>query len=88
MKHWEKVINIPIHTVSYENMVSDQETTTRKMLEYCNLEWNDACLDFHKSDRLVATASYDQVRQKIYTKSKARWKKYEKHIGLLLIFDR
>jgi len=84
MEHWENTIDIPIHTVRYDDMVNDQETTTRKLLEYCSLEWNDACLDFHKSKRVVATASYDQVRQKIYTQSQARWKKYEKNISPLI----
>lgn len=84
MKHWENELDIPIHTVSYNDMVNDQESTTRNMLDYCKLEWNDACLDFHKSKRVVATASYDQVRQKIYTQSKARWKKYESNIGPLV----
>ncbi|MFC1589230.1 sulfotransferase [Pseudomonadota bacterium] len=84
MKHWENSIDIPIHTVRYDDMVNDQESTTRKLLEHCGLEWNDACLDFHKSKRVVATASYDQVRQKIYTKSQARWKKYERHIDPLI----
>jgi len=83
MKHWETV-KIPIHTVRYDDMVNDQKATTRKILEYCNLEWSDNCLNFHKSDRVVATASYDQVRQKIYTKSQARWKNYEKDITLLI----
>lgn len=83
MKHWDTV-KTPIHTIRYDDMVNDQEITTRKILEYCNLEWNDACLDFHKSDRVVATASYDQVRQKIYTKSQARWKNYENDIAELI----
>ena len=83
MKYWQSV-NIPVHTVSYDDIVNNQEATTRKILEYCDLEWNDSCLDFHKSGRVVATASYDQVRQKIYTKSQARWKNYEKDINLLV----
>lgn len=83
MKHW-KALKIPIHTVKYDDMVNDQKTTTRKMLEYCNLKWDDACLDFHKDKRMVATASYGQVRQKIYTKSLARWKNYEKDIAVLV----
>jgi tetratricopeptide (TPR) repeat protein len=83
MQHWE-MVNVPVHTVNYDDMVNEQEATTRKMLEHCGLEWNDACLNFHKSERVVATASYDQVRQKMYTKSQQRWKKYEKDISLLV----
>ena len=84
MEYWESTISNPIHTVRYDDMINDQEATTRKLLEFCDLEWNDACLDFHKSKRVVATASYDQVKQKIYTQSQARWKKYEKHLMPLI----
>jgi len=84
MKHWEDVLEPPILTVRYEDMVQDQEGTTRKILNYCGLEWDDACLEFHKSKRVVATASYDQVRQKMYTKSRARWKNYRTHIAPLI----
>ena len=84
MQHWESVLDLPMLTVRYEDMIADQEAVTRKMLEFCGLEWDERCLQFHKSERHVATASYDQVRQKIYTKSKARWKNYEKHIAPLL----
>lgn len=84
MEYWENTISTPIHTVRYDDMINDQETTTRKLLEYCDLEWNDACLNFHKSKRVVATASYDQVKQKIYTQSQARWKNYANHIALLI----
>lgn len=84
MKHWESVISMPLLTVRYEDMVADQEATTRKLIDFCGLEWNDACLDFHRSKRVVATASYDQVREKIYDKSRARWKKYAEHITPLI----
>jgi tetratricopeptide (TPR) repeat protein len=84
MKHWQTVLEPTLLTVSYEEMVGDQERVTRQILEYCGLDWDDACLDFHKSERVVATASYDQVRQKLYTKSRARWKNYEKHLQPLI----
>ena len=84
MQHWKSALDLPILTVRYEDMIADQEAVTRKMLEFCDLEWDERCLQFHKSERHVATASYDQVRQKIYTKSRARWKNYEKHIAPLL----
>ena len=84
MKHWESVLDIPMLTVRYEDMVTQQEATTRKMLEFLDLEWDDKCLDFHKSDRFVPTSSYDQVTEKIYTRSMARWEKYKDYIGPLL----
>lgn len=84
MNYWQNEFGIKVHTVNYEEMVSDQEGTTRKLLEFCDLPWDEACIDFHKSKRVVATASYDQVRQKIYKKSSERWKNYEEHITPLI----
>jgi tetratricopeptide (TPR) repeat protein len=84
MKHWDSVTNPSILTIRYEELVQDQEGVTRQMLDYCGLEWDDGCLDFHKSGRVVATASYDQVRQKLYTRSRARWKNYEHQIQPLI----
>ena len=57
---------------------------TRKLIDFCGLDWNDGCLDFHNTKRFVGTASYDQVNQPIYKKSVARWKNYEKHIQPLI----
>lgn len=84
MRHWQTVLDLPLLTVQYEALVADQETMTRRMLDFLGLEWEDACLDFHKSERTVATASYDQVRQKIYHKSRARWKNYKPLIAPLI----
>ena len=84
MKHYRQVLPFPILDVDYEDMVADQEGTTRKMLEFVGLEWNDACLNFHKTERLVKTASVAQVRQPIYKKSVARWKHYEQSLETLL----
>lgn len=84
MQHWKSDIGLPIMTVNYEDMVNDQERTSRKLVEFIGLEWDENCLKFHRTKRTVATASYDQVRQPMYTKSMARWKHYEKHIGPLL----
>ncbi len=85
MEHWRKVL--PAGTfldVQYEEIVADQEAQARRMLDYCGLEWNDACLDFHKHKRSIRTASVTQVRQPIYTSSVERWRPYEKHLGPLL----
>ena len=84
MRHWEQVIDIPMMTVQYEDMIADQEGMTRKLLEFCELEWDDSVLNFHDSKRAVATASYDQVRQPIYKTSHARWKNYARHIKPLV----
>lgn len=70
--------------IQYEDIVADQEAQARRLLDYCGLEWNDACLDFHKTKRQVRTASLTQVRQPIYSTSVERWRKYEKYLGPLL----
>lgn len=77
MVHWKKVLRIPMLEVQYEEIVSNQEAMTRKMIEFCGLEWDERCLNFHKSERVVTTPSYDQVRRPIYKKSVTRWKNYE-----------
>ena len=83
MAHWRETISLPMMEVSYEAMVEDQQGMTEKLLTFCGLEWDDNCLQFHKSGRAVSTASYDQVRQPIYRSSVQRWKHYEKHLGPL-----
>lgn len=85
MDQWRKVLPAgAFYDVQYEDIVADQEGEARKLLEYCGLEWNEACLDFHKTQRQIRTASVIQVRQPIYTSSVERWRKYEKHLGPLL----
>lgn len=80
MQYWPEVLDIKIHNVVYEDLMENQETMTREMLEHCGLEWDDRCLNFHKSKRDVNTPSYDQVRKPLYKKSVARWKNYEHNI--------
>ncbi|MFA6119954.1 MAG: sulfotransferase [Sideroxydans sp.] len=85
MDHWRQVLPAgAFYDVQYENIVADQEGEARKLLEYCGLEWDAACLDFHKTKRQVRTASVTQVRQPIYTTSVERWRSYEKFLGPLL----
>jgi hypothetical protein len=83
MRHWEQVVDNPMLTVQYEDMIDDQEGMTRRLLEFCDLEWNASVMKFHESKRKVATASYDQVRQPLYRTSHARWKNYARHLGPL-----
>jgi tetratricopeptide (TPR) repeat protein len=80
MAHWKSTLSIPILDVRYEELVADPRTWVEKILEFCGLEWEDACLDFHKSKRQVITASYDQVRRPMYKGSVARWKNYARHL--------
>ena len=83
MQHWEQALDLEIYQLDYENMVNNQEEETRSLLEFCGLDWHDACMDFHRHARHVKTASYDQVRRPMYTSSIGRWKNYEQHIGPL-----
>jgi len=84
MCHWQSDVKLPVLNVHYRDIVADVETITRQMIDYLGLPWNDSCLSYHESKRATATASWDQVRQPIYTKSLARWQRYQKHLGPLL----
>jgi tetratricopeptide (TPR) repeat protein len=83
MDNWRQVLTLPMLEVRYEDLVADQENLSRRMVEFCGLEWDDSCLNFHKTKRFVSTASYDQVRRPIYNKSVGRWKNYQQHIAVL-----
>ncbi|MEZ0224838.1 MAG: sulfotransferase [Alphaproteobacteria bacterium] len=84
MDHWHAVLpKGTILDVSYEELVEDQEAQSRKLLEFCGLDWQDACLEFHKNDRPVKTASIAQVRKPMYKNSIARWERFGKHLAPL-----
>ena len=77
MEHWEKVLPAgTLITVQYEDVVADTEKEARRLIEFLGLPWNEKCVDFHKSDRPVKTASVAQVRKPIYSTSVRRWHKY------------
>lgn len=80
MAHWHNVLPIPILDVSYENMVENTEEMTRKIIDFVGLEWDDACLNFHETERKVKTASLEQVRKPIYTSSVGKWRRYEEFL--------
>ncbi len=80
MQHWRDNLSIPFMDISYEELVSDVEGVSRKLVGFCGLDWEPKVLDFYKSERLVNTASYQQVNKPIYTSSIARWKYYEAHL--------
>ncbi len=77
VSHWRGVLPPDRFTeVAYEDMVADQEATTRRLLDFCSLSWDPQTLDFHENTAPVATASSVQVRQPLYTSSVGRWKRY------------
>jgi hypothetical protein len=80
MHHWNVLMPGSVLEVNYEDVVGDTQAQVRKILEFCNLEWEDQCLDFHRSDRRVRTSSWDQVNRPVYDTSINRWRKYEQHL--------
>jgi hypothetical protein len=85
MAHWRK--SLPAShflEVDYENVVDDIETQTRQILDFLDLPWDPACLDFYKTERTVKTASVNQVRKPIYSSSSGRWKKHADQLQPLI----
>ncbi|RME34024.1 MAG: sulfotransferase, partial [Gammaproteobacteria bacterium] len=84
LEFWREVLPIPVIPVRYEALVSEPEAQVRSLLEALGLPWDERCLRFHESDRVVHTASTGQVRRPLYTSSVGRWRNYERHLGPLL----
>ncbi len=84
MRHWDQVLPGRVLRVDYENVVADLETQVRRILDYCELPFEEACLNFHATDRAVKTASSEQVRQPIYASSVNLWRNYEPYIDELI----
>ena len=83
MKHWLAVLPIKIMEVRYEELVNHQEEVSRAMIEFCGLEWDDRCLRFYENQRIAHTASINQVREGMYSRSIGRWKHYDRHLAPL-----
>jgi len=85
MDHWRAVLPPDqLLEVAYEDVVADLETQARRLMAFCGLDWDEACLSFHRTARQVRTASVNQVRQPLYGASVARWRPYERHLGPLI----
>jgi hypothetical protein len=84
MGHWHEVLPGKVLEVRYENLVNDQEAQTRRLLEFCGLPWEAACLRFHETERAVRTASSEQVRQPLYQSSIHHWKHFRKQLAPLI----
>ena len=85
MQHWRQVLpEGAMIEVQYEDLVANLETQAKRIVQYCGLKWDSACLAFHKTNRPVRTASVIQVRQPIYKSSVGRWHPYEKELQLFL----
>jgi tetratricopeptide (TPR) repeat protein len=84
MDHWAEVLPGRVLTVQYEDVVTDFRAQVQRLLEYCELPWEDACLRFYESDRPVRTPSSEQVRQPIYDRSVGHWRNYAHHLDELI----
>jgi len=76
MDHWSAVLPGTVYSLNYEHLVADQIDETRKLLEFCGLDWEDACAEFHRNPSATTTASASQVRRPIYDSSVAQWRHY------------
>lgn len=83
MDHWRQVFPGAIYDIEYEALTREPEREIRALLEACGLEFQEACLDFHRSEGAVRTASFSQVRRPMYDSSVELWKRYEAWLGPL-----
>ena len=83
MAHWREVLPLPLLELDYEELIENQEEVSRRLVDFCSLDWETACLAFHETERAVQTASLSQVRRPIYRSSLARWRNYEAHLAPL-----
>ena len=88
MAHWAAVLPTPYFELQYEDLVHNSEARTKELVAFCDLPWEEACLQFDRNERPVRTPSIWQVRQKVYGTSIGRWKNYEKHLAELESFLR
>jgi tetratricopeptide (TPR) repeat protein len=84
MDFWHQLFPGKIYDMCYEDLTINQEEETRKLLQYCELDWDENCLSFHKNKRAVQTASSIQVREKMYQGSSEVWKKHEAYLKPLI----
>ncbi len=84
MAHWRRVLDPPMFELRYEALIEHPEAMSRALVDFCGLPWDERCLRFYESKRVVTTLSYDQVRHPIYRGSLGRWRNYERHLAPLL----
>ena len=83
MAHWRRVLPVAMFEFDYEDLVARQEETSRELLDFCGLAWEEGVLRFHETQRSVRTASTWQVRQGLYGGAVAAWRDYETHLAPL-----
>ena len=80
MSYWNRLLPKFIYNIKYENIISNLEIETKNLLRFCNLPWEDNCLNFHHNKRPIKTASDVQARRKIYNTSIGSWKNYSEYL--------
>ncbi|HUO96659.1 MAG TPA: sulfotransferase [Steroidobacteraceae bacterium] len=83
MAHFDRILPGRVHRVHYEHLIEDPQTEVRRLLDYCGLPFDAACLRFHETKRVVQTASSEQVRRPLYADSVEQWRHYEPWLGPL-----
>lgn len=83
MAHWRQRLPIAMLDLDYEQLLDDQAGESRRLVEFLGLPWEDACLRFHESRRVVATASQWQVRRPLYTEARDHWRNYQQALAPL-----
>jgi exonuclease VII small subunit len=83
MQHWDQVLPGKVLRVQYEDVVADLEGQVRRLLEFCELPFEESCVEFHRTERSVRTASSEQVRQPLFHESLDQWRHYEPWLGPL-----
>jgi hypothetical protein len=84
MARWQEVLPLPILEVSYERLVADTEGESRRMVDFCGLPWDPSCVRFFETERVIGTASYDQVRRPVYRTSVGRHRRYRRWLEPLV----
>ena len=83
MDHWDRVLPGKILRVQYEDVVNDLETQVRRLLDFCGLDFEEGCINFHQTERAVRTASSEQVRQPIFKSGVDQWENFSPYLDPL-----
>jgi tetratricopeptide (TPR) repeat protein len=81
--HWQSVLGDSLLVVQYEDLIANQESVTRRMIEHCRVPWDNACMKFHEQSRAISTASAAQARRPLYATSVGKWRHYSEQLAAL-----
>ncbi len=83
MKFWDEKFGNKIYNLFYEDLIINKDSEIKKLISFCELDWDEDCLNFHKNKKFVSTASLAQVRQPLYSSSVEKWKNYSTQLKKL-----